>query len=477
VTAATMPMVAALTDLGNAERFIRDHGDHVRYVAPWRSWLEWDGHRWRRDETCAIERRAKETVRTIWGESGKGGDKETRAAIAKWAEKSEAIGRVRAMVEMARAEPGIALTPASFDQHPFLFVAANGTLDLTTAQLRAHRPTDLLTKMSPVAFDPEAPCPTWEAFLEKVFDGNRELISYLQRAIGYSLTGDTREQCLHVMHGAGQNGKSTFLDVLAHVLGDYAVQADFATFLDRQMGDGPRNDIARLNGARLVRSVEVGEGKRFNEPLIKVLTGDDIVAARFLYSEAFEFRPTFKLWLAANHKPVIRGADLGIWRRVRLVPFTVTISEAEKDDTLKGRLMAEAPGILAWAVAGCLLWLEHGLRAPDIVRAATQEYRSESDVIGGFLDDCCELAPGLEVPSGELYAAYRQWAERGGEYVLSQTSFGRRIDERGFDVRKNGLKYRRGLSLRTAMRWTPDSSGRSRTVDSQLSVALNSSDS
>jgi putative DNA primase/helicase len=440
-------VVASLTDLGNAERFARINANEVRYVAPWRSWLVWDGRRWRRDDTCDVERRAKEAVRSIWQESSLGEDRDARAQIAKWAEKSEGIGRVKAMVDLARAEPGIALTPAAFDTHPFLFTVANGTIDLRTGQLAEHRPSDLMTKASSIVYDYTATCPLWVKFLARIFDNDRDLISYVQRAIGYSLTGDTREQCLHVLHGVGQNGKSTFLEVLAYILGDYAIQADFATFLDKQANDGPRNDIARLAGARLVRSVEVGEGKRFNEPVLKLLTGDDIVAARFLYSEAFEFRPTFKLWLAANHKPVIRGADLGIWRRMRLVPFVVTIPDNEKDDTLKERLFAEAPGILAWAVRGCREWQEYGLQPPEIVRAATQDYKSESDIIGAFLDDCCELDALYSVRSGDLYEAYRDWARQGGEHVLSHTSFGRRIDERGFDVRKNGVKYRVGLRL------------------------------
>jgi putative DNA primase/helicase len=248
------------------------------------------------------------------------------------------------------------------------------------------------------------------------------------------------------LHGSGSNGKSTFLEVLQALLGDYGVQADFATFVEKK-GDGPRNDVARLAGARMVRSSEIGEGKRLNESLVKSLTGQDTIAARYLYSEAFEFKPTFKLWLAANHKPVIRGTDHAIWRRVRLIPFTVTIRDDEKDETLKDRLLTELPGILQWAVAGCQQWLESGLRPPDVVMAATQAYQSESDILGAFLDECCELGTGLEVAAGDLYAAYRKWAKDNGEFELSQTAFGRRIEERGFDVRKNGIKYRRGLRL------------------------------
>ena len=228
----------------------------------------------------------------------------------------------------------------------------------------------------------------------------------------------------------------------------------------------------------MVRSEEVGEGKRFNEPLIKSLTGETIVSARFLYSEAFEFLPVFKLWFAANHKPVIRGVDPAIWRRVRLVPFEIAIPDSEKDDTLRARLFAEAPGILAWCVRGCREWLEYGLQPPAVVAAATKDYRSESDVLGAFLDDCCELGPTFDVKSGDLYASYRRWATQGGEYVLSQTAFGRRIDERGFDARKNGVKYRTGLRLRDHFpsNGATDGYGQLRTDHGQLFGGANASD-
>lgn len=444
---ADLGPAAPLTDLGNAERFVRRHGPSVRYCVPWRSWMVWDGHRWRRDDTRTVERFAKDTARSIWVESAAGEYADDRAAIAKWAEKSESAGRLRAMIDLAQAEAGVAVAPDAFDRQPFLLNVANGTLDLRTARLTRHASADLLTKTTGVSFDADAPCPRWEAFLLQIFNNDVGLIAYLRRAIGYSLTADVREQLLHVLHGGGQNGKSTFLEVIAHVFGDYAIPADFTTFLDRPNDNGPRNDIARLAGARLVRASEVGEGKKLNEQVIKALTGNETISARFLYSEPFDFDPTFKIWLAANHKPVIRGSDYAIWRRVRLVPFLVTISAQQKDETLKAALLDEAPGILAWAVAGCLEWQQQRLDAPDVVLMATADYRQTSDVIGAFLDDCCDTGAEFEVPAGDLYAAYRRWAESGGEFVLSQSAFGRRLDEKGFGVRKSGIKYRGGLKL------------------------------
>lgn len=447
------------TDIGNAERLIAMHGRDLHYVTAWRSWLVWNGKRWQRDEVCELERKAKRTVRAIWREARSEKNKERKKDLSRHAIISEGNSRINAMIERARAEPGVAVRYQEFDQQPFLFNVKNGTLDLSTGEIHPHDRDHLLTKYTDVEYVEGATSPLWLAFLDKIFGGDQLLIDYLQRAVGYSLTGDTREQCLHLMHGTGSNGKSTFLEVLQALLGDYGVQADFATFVEKK-GDGPRNDVARLAGARMVRSSEIGEGKRLNESLVKSLTGQDTIAARYLYSEAFEFRPTFKLWLAANHKPVIRGTDHAIWRRVRLIPFTVTIRDDEKDETLKDRLLGELPGILQWAISGCESWLESGLNPPEVVTIATAAYKNESDILGSFLEECCELSPALEVSATELYTAYKRWAHENGEFELSQTAFGRRIEERGFDVRKNGVKYRKGLRLLPNMIPSRDPSNR-----------------
>ena len=435
-----------LTDAGTAEELMRRHGHVFRYVPVWKSWMAYDGARWARDEYGALPRVMVAMLRRIVDEAQRIEDAELRSKLIGHAIRYESANRIDAVLRLARHIPGVAVSHDVFDASPMLLNVANGTLDLTTGELRAHQAEDLLTKMCPVAWDPESPCPRWERFLFEIFAGGEELIAYIQRAVGYSLSGDTREQCLQLGYGHGSNGKSVFLEVLQSLFGDYGAQADFATFLDGKT-DGPRNDVARLAGARMVRSSEVGEGKRFNESLVKALTGSETIAARFLYSEAFEFRPTFKLWFAANHKPVIRGTDHAIWRRVRLIPFTVQFSDDRKDKQLKDKLLAELPGILAWAVAGCLLWQERGLEPPEDVLAATQEYRRDSDVIGSFLDDCCDVGPGTEVAASDLYRAFKAWAKENGEFELSQTAFGRRLDERGFGVRKLGTKRRVGLRL------------------------------
>ena len=444
------------TDVGNAERLVRLHGADFRWVHKWDSFMVFDGTRWARDESRAVERFAKSTLRQMIADAAKLPEDQSdlRNKMIGHAMRSESNGRIVGMVARAKAEAGVAVPTEVFDQHPFLLNVANGCLNLRKGRLGPHDRSHFLTKCSTVRYDPEALCPTWERFLLEVFAGRVDIIDYVQRAVGYSLTGDTSEQCLHLMHGSGSNGKSTFLEVLQALFGDYGIQADFSTFLDGKTNDGPRNDVARLAGARMVRSSEVGEGKRFNESLVKALTGSETIAARFLFSESFEFSPTFKLWFAANHKPVIRGTDHAIWRRVRLLPFDVQFTEEQKDRQLKQKLLAELPGILAWAVAGCLLWQERGLGAPADVQAATEEYRRESDVIGSFLEDSCETGAGLEVAATDLYQAFKRWAKDNGEYELSQTAFGRRLEERGFGTRKSGTKYRLGLRLNAAVQAT-----------------------
>ena len=437
------------TDIGNAELLIREHGADLRYVHKYKSWMVWDGARWMRDETGTVGRRCKQVLRGLVAYANSLDDDATRSKLISHAIRSEQNGRIQGMIERAKSEEGVGIDPSYFDARPMLLTVANGTLDLETGRLLPHDRAHLSTKVAPVHWNPEAPCPTWEKFLRDVFAERQDMVDYVQRAVGYSLTGDTSEQCLQLMHGTGSNGKSTFLEIMQALMGDYGAQADFTTFLEGK-GDGPRNDIARLVGARMVRSSEVGEGKRFNESLVKALTGSETIAARFLYSESFEFTPQFKLWFAANHKPTIRGQDHAIWRRVRLIPFDVQFTGDRRDSKIKQKLMAELPGILVWAVAGCLLWRKHGLNPPADVVAATEEYRRESDVIGAFLEDCCIASPGYEVPASELYHAFKRWAKDNGEYELSQTAFGRRLDERGFSSRKSSIKYRTGLKLAEA---------------------------
>jgi len=424
------------------------HGRDLRYCCAWKTWLVWDGRRWRLDDTGEVERRAKETVRAIYAEAAAEPDEKRRKRLAGHATRSEAAYRIRALVQLAQTEPEISIRASDLDQGPWLLNVENGTIDLRTAEIRQHRRHDHLTKLVPAEYELGAECPLWKKFLHRVMDGNTALIEFLQRLSGYILTGSTRDRFLVIAHGNGANGKSTFAETLLGLLGDYGRRTPTETLLARRHGGIP-NDLARLKGARFVVAAESDQGRQLAEATIKDLTGGDTVGARFLYSEWFEFRPEFKLWLSTNHKPEIRGTDKAIWDRIRLIPFDVTIPEAEQDRGLREQLEAERPGILAWAVEGCLAWQDRGLAAPEEITAATAGYRSDMDVLGSFLADCCRTAGKERALAADLYEAYGTWCEKNGERPMSQRQFGMNLSERGFlRKRSNGRRYWYGLDLR-----------------------------
>jgi P4 family phage/plasmid primase-like protien len=436
-----------LTDLGNAERFVARHGEGVRYCYPWRKWLIWTGARWERDAAGRVHRLAKETVRGIYREASEAADEDRRKALAKHAAASESETRIRAMIELAKSENPI--SPDELDADPWLLNVLNGTIDLRTGQLREHRREDHITKLAPVEHDPHAKAPTWEAFLGQVLP-SEELRGFVQRAAGYSATGDTSEQCMFIHHGPGANGKSTFQETVAAALGDYAMRTPTETLLVKRSSGVP-NDVARLKGARFVTASETEEGRRLAESLVKDLTGQDTISARFMWAEWFDFKPTHALHLSTNHKPEIRGTDPAIWRRIRLIPWAVTIPPAEQDRKLAEKLREELPGVLAWIVRGCLRWQREGLQAPAEVRQATRAYRAEMDVLAAFLADCCLRAEDEEAFAGELWGAWKRWCEETGEQAGSQKRFGGRLAERGFlnhRDSKTGRKVWSGVSLR-----------------------------
>jgi putative DNA primase/helicase len=441
------PQAVHLTDVGNGRRLVARHGQDLRYCDRLGGWVVWDGRRWELDETGEIERRAKDTVRAIYDEARECTDDDRRRVLFKHALKSEGKYRIAAMTAMAQSELAVVARPRDFDRDRWRLTVNNGTLDLRTGALLPHRRDDLITRLAPVNYDPGAKAPLWLEFLDRAQDGNEALIDFLCRAVGYSLTGSTREQCLFILYGTGANGKSTFTDAVRTLLGDYSQQTPVDTLMIKR-GQTIPNDIARLKGTRLVTASEAEEGQRLAESLVKQMTGGDPLAARFLHAEWFEFLPEFKVWLATNHKPMIYGTDNAIWRRIRLIPFTVTIPPEEQDRDLGRKLRAELPGILAWAVRGCLEWQRVGLGAPEEVKQATRGYRDEMDKLGGFLDECCVLNAQAQAGASELYLAYSEWCEANGEKAVSGTRFGRQMAERGFDrERKNYGKVYLGIGL------------------------------
>lgn len=407
-----------LDGIGNGERFVSKYGRDARYCFGLKDWYVWDTTRWsiRQDR---LESMAKLTARSIEDESHQ--------------KKSSTKRGIDEILYMARSDPGMSIDVTSLDGDPMLFNCKNGTIDLKTGKLRNHARSDMLTKISPTSFDPEAKCPRWELFLEQVFDHDTELISYIQRMAGYMMTGLTTEHCLFFMHGLGQNGKSVLASTLIHVFGDYAQRAPAELIMkaDRNSLGSASPDLARLRGARLVVTSELEEQQRFGEARIKDLTGGDRVVARGLYKNPVEFDPTHKLLLYGNHKPTITGTDKGIWRRIRLISFEVSISEKDRDPDLLDDLKAERDGILSWMVEGCLMWQADGLASPKAVRQATDSFRGQSDHVGRFIGECCEQADGVFVAKGELYTAYKLWCSREGEEPLAKNTLSTRISQQG----------------------------------------------
>jgi P4 family phage/plasmid primase-like protien len=437
----------APTDTGNGERYAAQHGGDVKHTAGL-GWLHYDAGRWIPDRTGEVQRRAKATAISINIEAGQTSDDGHRKQLREWAGKSESMAKRDAMIRAAQSEPQITALAEQFDANKWLFNTANGTIDLRTGKLQDHRREDLITKFSSVAFDPQAKCPTFRAFLSAIMGKDAALVEFVQRAVGYSLTGDTREQCFFVLHGNGSNGKSTLLDTLRELLGDYGMQTKPDTLLARRE-EGINNDVARLRGARFVTAVETGEGKRLAESKIKEMTGGDYITARFLFKENFDFKPEFKIFLATNHKPEIKGTDDGIWRRVRLIPFNVRFWNAQRGESgppelranklLLEQLRAELPGILTWAVEGCLKWQRDGLTAPKAVLEATNKYREEEDVLGAFLKDCCVIGPKCHTTSKALNDVYAQWCEANGEKPISKIALAKKLQERGFIPTKTSI--------------------------------------
>ena len=435
------------TDIANGRRFARMFANKARYCYAWKKWLVWDGKRWNSDDGDTTKLYGKIISDRLWREVRATDNKEAfRFAVS-----SAASYRVKAMLDMAASEPGIPIQPDKLDRDPWLLNVSNGTIDLLTGELKPHDASDFITKIAPVTYDSSADCATWLAFLERTMAGRTDLIAYLRQLVGLCLTGSTREHVLPFLHGSGANGKSTFVNALLSLMGtDYAIKANSDLLLVKR-NDAHPTERADLHGKRLVACVEAEDGRRLAESLVKDLTGGDRIRARRMHEDFWEFGPTHKIWLAANHKPVVRGTDHGIWRRIKLIPFTVTIPDDEQDAKLPDKLMAELPGILNWAMLGCLEWQQDGLDEPQAVISATGGYRAEMDVVGAFVDERCVLGDQHEAGATELYKAYQQWCEDTGEKAIGDRRFGERLSERGVGRRKGtkGKRLRCGIALRS----------------------------
>jgi len=439
-----------LTEAGAAQRFARLHGDDLRYDHRCGRWLVWQGHRWAPDTDAAVTRIGLDFARAWQQVALDILDVKIKQATMTQAMSLERRDRLVSMLTLARDLRPIADAGDKWDADPWLKGVHNGVIDLRTGTLRPGRRDDRITMVAGVAFDPEAVCSRWERFMSEVFGHDADLIGFVRRAIGYSLTGDVGEQCLFFAYGSGSNGKGTLLNTLRiTVLGDYGHALAFSALEHDRRPGAQSNELAALLGRRMVVSSEASEGRRLDEGRIKWLTGGDPIRARFLYAESFEFMPSCKFWLAANHKPIVGDDSHGFWRRIRLIPFEQSFPI---DPTLAGTLAAEAPGILAWAVRACLEWQQHGLQAPAIVTKATAEYRRDSDVLGAFADEALEQDHNSEVGAADLYEHYTRWADTQHLSVrerLGAQVFGRKAAERWQKVKTSGRNVYIGIARKT----------------------------
>ncbi len=446
-----------LSELGNARRLVKSHGDKIRFCYPRGKWMCWDSRRWTSDENGALWRYAKQIPKGLLVEASESYDYDQRESLVAWALKSEQKRVIDAALRLAWSEPGIGVMPDDFDTDPWLLNTPSGVVDLLSKEIRPQKPEDLLSKMTAKPYDPNHDCPRWHAVLNDVFGGDAELIAYFQRAAGYALTGDISEHAMFLCYGTGRNGKNTVLDTIRDVIGDYASVSDPKIFLTAGQGDHPTG-LADLVGRRLIVTSEVDTGQQLAEGLVKRLTGDRTIKARFMHHDWFEFRMAAKIWMLANSKPEIQGQDEGIWSRIRIIPFDVFIPPDKRIKGLSEILVQEeGPGILAWLVDGCSEWHRIGLCEPKAVTDATRSYRSEQDVLGDFIQSCCidrhgdlEIRDKYKVEANRLYSSYAEWCKQMGERnVLTARKFFHELTGRGFPShRSNGSQYRLGLILK-----------------------------
>jgi putative DNA primase/helicase len=435
-------------DTGNAERFKDTFGEVLRYSYIRKNWYFFDGKIWVIDQQGMVKTLVDQTVEkmkseTVYVPTG-ADEEEIKKAFNKHVKNSRSSRGKTNMIK--ESEHLLPIQPHEFDSEPDLFNVQNGYLDLRTGKLHEHDKNKFFTKISSVEYTDKIDCPMWLEFINQIFNQDKSLIEYIQRAIGYSLSGSTEEQMMFILYGNGRNGKSVFLDIITEIFGNYTTNIQPQTIMVKQQSSGANSDIARLNAARLVTTTEPNEGVRLDEGLVKQLTGGDKVTARFLYENEFDFIPQFKLWMATNHKPIIRGTDDGIWRRFAIIPFTVQVPENKVDKRLKHKLRRELMAILNWAVEGYMKWRTDGLKEPQIIKDQRNEYRGEMDVVEAFIEECCIRESKAKVQAKTLYQAYREWASDNGQYMMNSTKFGREIGKRFEKLKSSGIYYR-GLGL------------------------------
>lgn len=429
---------APQTDAGNAENFVLLHKDSLRYCKSRKKWLKWGGNIWKVDEGGEVHRAAIITVRAVKYVANFIKDNDSKSKLIKWAKDSESMARRSAMINTAMHLKPLETTVDDYDQNHLLAGVKNGTLDLMSGGFTESIREDYISMQFNVEYDPSATAPRWEQFLDEIFAGDKELISWIQRAVGYSLTGDISEQVMFILYGGGANGKSVFLEVLTNLLGDYAANTPFSTFEMNKRNEAT-NDLAALRGKRFITAIETNEDRRLDEARVKSVTGGDRITCRFLYGEYFTYRPSFKIWMAVNHKPLIKGTDRGIWRRICLIPFTQNF-EGKADKELTSKLRAELSGILNWALAGLKDWKQQGIGRAKAIELASDEYRKESDLLQQWLNECITTNSNEKIGCTDAYNSFKEWSKSRGYPVFSMNSFSRAMTEKGYKSKPNGKR-------------------------------------
>lgn len=446
------------TDLGNAERLSELFSDVIRYHGATKQWLhKQSSGLWKRVDELWVMEKCRELIKLIYEEayslSG-----QARSEMLLHAMMSQSNRALKDAVDLFKSEPGIALSTDQIDQGEWLLPARNGLVNLKTGEFVPMRPELHITYTAGTDYDPNAMCPAWDKFLLQIMEDDQDLVEYLRCAVGYTLTTQTSEHALFFAYGSGANGKSTFLNVLRALFGDLGAQANGDMLLEKHGGqglsqNGASSEVARLVGKRLVAMSEVEDGRHFSEKTVKWYTGGEVITARFLYQNTFEFKPRFKLWLAGNYKPTIKGSDHGIWRRLKLIPFTVTIPPDQRDPDLERKLCAELPGILNWALAGCQRWQAsgHKLQEPTIISNELAEYRGEMDVVGSWLSEFTYADPEGEIHFGDTYKFYKAWSEQQFNFAYSGKKFGMLLKDKGFAAMSKPHRVYKGLRLLVAL--------------------------
>lgn len=413
-------------DTGNALRFRDANAGLIHYNHVDGCWIYWDGVRWASDENGEIKRRADKMLADMAKDLKEMQDDPAYNAYKKHLSRSRSHRGKEGFIAEARHLEGVPVLPSEMDRAGNAFNVRNCLISLKTGKTAEHDKKYMISKLAPVTYDENAKCPRWDRFIEEITCGDKSLQLYLQRMIGYCMTAYTKEQCMFFLYGNGSNGKSVFVDTIAYMLGEYAASCQPETVMMRDRNNTARGDLARLKGARMVVTSEPNDGCRLDEGIVKQMTGgtENKLTARFLYGREFEFSPEFKIVMSTNYKPVIKGTDNGIWRRVRLIPFTAEFTKENRDPQLTEKLRRELPGILNWAIAGAVGWCKEGLPPCAIIDEAGQEYRSEMDRVQQFLDDCTTRSESSSTQASTLYKCYKAWcSEQGDRFPVGSTKF------------------------------------------------------